>query len=361
MIGFVMFVGGEFYYDREWMGQGGLSIGGENGYFLNGGIACLTAIGDFLRDHGIERILLPAYLCPSIPTTFERSGIAWDYYPVKEDLSIDVERLADKLASFKAVYFINYFGFLHNETTRNFFKQIRQNGMLVIEDNAQAGFHDHPIGDFILNSLRKLTPYDGGYLITRQDMAPYFEKYQGYVNRRLPLIRAYREGLYHYLYEGVGNYDELEDLFTCATHVYETDVVVVGDEDERRQIESLDWQGIKQIRRENFSYMMNWVNAIPEITPIYRELQADNMPFGLPIYFSEGLRDRVNEELGKASISLVIHWEDICSDARTRQNRMAVDMASRMLTLAIDQRISHKQMDYLAMKLIHSIAAVKAS
>ena len=130
--------------------------------------------------------------------------------------------------------------------------------------------------------------------------------------------------------------------------------------DERRQIERLDWKGIRQIRRDNFQYMLNWVTAIPEISPIYHELQADNMPMGLPVYFSGGLRDRVNEELGKAQISLVIHWDDIRSDARTRQNLQAVDMASRMLTLAIDQRIRHKQMDYLAQHLIQGIAAAKA-
>ena len=136
--------------------------------------------------------------------------------------------------------------------------------------------------------------------------------------------------------------------------------MILGDAGEYQQIERLDWQGIKQIRRDNFQYLMDWVSAIPEITPIFPELQEDNMPFGLPVYFSGVSRDEVYEALGNAGIGLTLHWDEIRSDPRTKQNKIAVDMAGRMLTLAIDQRIRHKQMDYIAMNLIRGIAAAKA-
>ena len=354
-----MFVGGEFYYDQAWLGNTP-AIPYENTYFLNGGSACLTVISDFLLDHGIDRVLLPSYLCPSIVETFQRSGISWDFYRVNQDLLLDLDELARKLTGFQAVYFINYFGFFHNAETQDFFKGVQQKGILVIEDNAQAGFPAHLIGDFSLNSLRKLAAYDGGYLITRHDMTPYLDQYVGLPNRRLPLIREYRQRLYHYLYDQASSYEELADLFRRATHYYETDLVVLGDPGERLQIEGLDWQGIKQIRRDNFRYLMHWVATITEITPIFGDLQADNMPMGLPVYFSGGARDRVNAELGKAGIGLTIHWEDIRSDPRTNQNKLAVEMAGKMLTLVIDQRIRRKQLDYLALNLISALTAEKA-
>jgi dTDP-4-amino-4,6-dideoxygalactose transaminase len=351
-----MFVGGEFYYDQAWLGTSP-AIPRENMVFLNGGRACLTVISDFLLDHGIGKVLLPAYLCPSIVETFQRCRIAWDFYQIHEDLSIDLDDLARKITRSQAVYFINYFGFFHNTETLDLFKSMQQDKIFVIEDNAQAGFPDHQTGDFIFNSMRKLAAYDGGYLITpHHDMLPYLDKYQGLPNRRLPLIRQYRERLYHYLYDKTGSYPELVDLFQRATQYYETDQVILGDPGEFQQIERLDWQGIRQIRRDNFRYLMHWVSEIPEITPIFSVLQADNMPFGLPVYFSPGgARDRVYAELGKAGIGLTIHWEDICSDPRTNQNHLAVDMAGRMLTLSIDQRIRHKQLDYLAINLIGSL------
>jgi dTDP-4-amino-4,6-dideoxygalactose transaminase len=238
-------------------------------------------------------------------------------------------------------------------------ENIRQNGVIVVEDNAQAGFHDHPTGDFILNSIRKLIAYDGGYLITRQEMAPYLKQYRGRPNRRLAIIREYRERLSSYLLEGEGSHGELEGLFNLSEYYYQADLAVEGDIQERCHIERLDWKGIKQIRRENYQYMLRAIQAIPEISPVFPALQADNMPFGLPVYFSGVSRDRVYAELGNAQIGLSIHWDEIRSNPRTRGNRAAVDMASRILTLAIDQRTSRKQMDYLALHLSRGISTAK--
>ena len=165
--------------------------------------------------------------------------------------------------------------------------------------------------------------------------------------------------LYHYLFDNTGSYSQLIDLFRPRDCFYETDRSYLGDPGEYEQIERLDWQGIRQIRRENFQYLMNWVSSISEVTPIFPELQEDNMPFGLPVYFSGVSRDQVNEELGNAGIGLTIHWNDIPADPRTNQNALAVDMAGRMLTLVIDQRIRHKQMDYMALNLIGGIAKAK--
>ena len=85
------------------------------------------------------------------------------------------------------------------------------------------------------------------------------------------------------------------------------------------------------------------------------------MPLGLPVYFSGVSRDLVYNELGNAGIGLTIHWEDILSDPRTHGNRLAVDMAHRILTLMIDQRTSHKQMDYLVLNLMKGIAVARQS
>jgi selenocysteine lyase/cysteine desulfurase len=353
-----MFVGGEFYYDYRWISDTP-TISTEGMYFLNGGKACLIVISDYLLDHGVNKILLPSYLCPSIVQTFEQKGLICDYYQINEDLSIDLEDLAQKIVDCKAIYFINYFGFLHPLAVLNFLQSLRENGVIVVEDNAQAGFHNHPTGDFILNSIRKFAAYDGGYLITPHDMTDYLEKYRGYPERRLSVIRNYRGGLPRYLFGGQDNHNELEEMFNLAEQYYETDIVVYGDLQERHHIERLDWKGIKQIRRDNYQYLLSLIQSIAEISPIFPTLQEDNMPLGLPVYFMGVSRDSVNEELGKAAIGLSIHWDAIRINPYTRGNRSAVDMTSRMLTLVIDQYTSHKQMDYLVLNLIRGIAVAK--
>ncbi len=353
-----MFVGGEFYYDQCWLSDKPMHTT-KKMYFLNGGRACLAIIGDYLIDHGIGKVLLPAYLCPSILDALHRAGLKWGFYQINEDLSINLNDLAQKAANFKAVYFINYFGFLPSPEVQDYLQTLQKRGVVVVEDNAQAGFTDHPIGDFIFNSLRKLVPYDGGYLITDYDITLSLSKYQHLPNMRLPLIREYRRLLRDYLIDGKGSYKKLVDLYSRADRYYETDLVVEGDPVERKHIEGLDWERIRQVRRDNYRYMLKLIAPIPEIKPIFPELQADNMPLGLPVYLNNVSRDKIYEYLGENGIGLFIHWEDLRHDTRTNGHALAVSMANRMLTLTTDQRTNHSQMDYLAEILIMGIQAVK--
>lgn len=350
-----MFVGGEFYYDGLW-GIQTPTIATEKMVFLNGGKACLTVICDNLLSRNQHSILLPSYLCPTILQTIEGSGLEYAFYQVNEDFSIDLEDLSRKIGAFPAVYFINYFGFLHSAATIELFKDYQRQGGIVVEDNAQAAFHNHPTGDFIFNSLRKFIPFDGGYLVTPENGIPSLGKYAGRPNRRLPIIRKYREQLYAYLIEDNGDFDTLDVQFNLAEEYYQADQVVLGDSQEREHIEHLDWPGIKAVRRENYQYLMDRLVSLPEIKPIFPALQPDNMPLGLPVYFSGVSRDAVNEELGNHEIGLTIHWDDILNHPRICRNVLAVDMARRILTLPVDQRTNHAQLDYLVMQLKRAIA-----
>jgi dTDP-4-amino-4,6-dideoxygalactose transaminase len=349
-----MFVGGEFYDDPYWLADTPtLSTG--NMTFLNGGKACLVVISDYLLDHGIKNVLLPTYLCPTIVTTLERCGLICGYYQINPDFSIDLDDLSKKAINYKAVYFINYFGFFHPPPVRNYLTSLRQKGVIVVEDNAQAGFTNHITGDFTFNSIRKMAAYDGGYLITPYDVMPYITKYLNLPNRRLPVIRDYRKRLAAYLFQGTGNHEELVGLYERAEAHYESDLVVEGDTLEKEQIERLDWKGIQRARRENYTYLLSLISGVPEFSPVFPALQESNAPLGLPVYILGVSRDWLLDELGNTGIGLTIHWNGLLIDSRLNGNPVAVDMASRILTLVIDQRTSHKQMDYLVQSLIDRI------
>lgn len=345
-----MFVGGEFFYDSRWqVDTPGIRTGELT--FLNGGKACLILICDYLLEQGIKKILLPSYLCPTILNTLEKCGLDYGFYQVHPDLSIDLKDLTLKSRDYRAVYFINYFGFPQAPVELSFLHNLQSGGTLLVEDNAQSGFNSTTSGDFVFNSMRKLCAYDGGYLSTRFDMQPYIEKRTGPRNQRLPLIREYRSRLSAYLFQGKGDRDELNLLYERAEEFYESDMLVEGDADERRHIEHLDWSGIKEKRRENYRYLMNLISDLPQITPLYPTLPEDVMPLGLPVYVNGLARDQLFDELGEAGIGLTIHWDAISRDMRLSSNADALDMSSRMLTLVIDQRFSHKQLDYLALNL----------
>jgi len=142
-----------------------------------------------------------------------------------------------------------------------------------------------------------------------------------------------------------------EALFTLAESYYASDGVVLGDEQERQQIEHLDWSAINQVRRQNYTRLLSSIAGISTISPIFPTLQPGNMPLGLPVYVSDGLRDQLNDYLGENGIGLTIHWEDLVSDPRLNGNALAVEMTSNILTLAIDHYTSRKQLDLLSQKL----------
>lgn len=345
-----LFVGGEFYYDDQWKTElPGFPAEGTT--FLNGGKACLMVISDYLRDRGIRRVLLPAYLCPTIVDTFESCGLSCDYYNIFPSFTIDTNDLERHLRDKQAIYFVNYFGFSHSPNTLNYLSELQRAGRILIEDNAQAGFLTQVTGDFAFNSMRKLCPYDGGYLKTVLNIEPCLAAYKGRENHRLPLIRQYRSQLRDYLLEDKGDPESLEALFALAESYYASDWVVLGDEQERQQIERLDWPAIKQVRRQNYTRLLRSIAGINLISPIFPALQPENMPLGLPVYVRDGLRDQLNEYLGENGIGLTIHWEDLVTDPRLNGNALAVEMTRNILTLAIDQYTSHKQLDFLSQKL----------
>jgi hypothetical protein len=186
-----IFVGGEFYDDDQWKTDSP-TFPSEGTIFLNGGKACLTVICDYVKDHGISKVLLPAYLCPTIVDTIESCGLGCDYYNVFPDFSIDTSDLQRHLTDKQAVYFINYFGFSPSHAIRSYLTDLKITGRILIEDRAQACFVTDTIGDFAFNSMRKFCAYDGGYLKNSFDLKPYLAAYSGRENHRLPLIRQNR-------------------------------------------------------------------------------------------------------------------------------------------------------------------------
>jgi hypothetical protein len=345
-----MFVGGEFYEDTAWVTRTpALPI--EDAIFLNGGRACLSVISDYLCANKDQKILLPAYLCPTILDVLDQHALDYTFYGINEDFSIDLDDLLSKEADTQIIYFINYFGFQHSSETFEVLRQLQSHGKLLIEDNAQAGHISNPLGDFCFNSMRKFCGFDGGYLATRNNITSFLQNSANRVNHRLPLIREYRRRLRSYLYEGRGSREDLELLFSNAEHYYGLDNVIIGDDEERKKIECLDWKGIKAVRRDNYDYLLGKIKRLPGIRPIYSALQADNMPLGLPVYISDFSRDHLIDLLAEESISLTVHWDALLLDPRTKNDHKVTKMARQILTLPVDQYTSKSQLNYLTDQL----------
>ncbi len=345
-----MYVGGEFFQDGRCITDH-VTPAPAQAYFLNGGRACLRLISVSLLSQGIRTILLPSYLCPTILDVFDKFGLTYGFYQVNADLSLDLQDLNAKAASYKALYFINYFGFQHNSETLDLLLDLQKNGKVLVEDNAHGGYLHSGIGDFVFCSMRKLCPFDGGYMATRNiDLRPLLPPTEP-VNHRLPLIREYRQRLRNYLFNGREKRAQLERLFYQAESLYELDQVITGDPSEKEAIEHLDWPAIQQVRRANYAYLLDKITEIPHLTPLFPTLPSGIMPMGMPVYINNCSRDPLLERLAEESISLTVHWDALQHDPRLSVERGSREMAGHMLTLPVDQYTTTEQLDYLVDQL----------
>jgi len=353
------YIGGEFWYDEVFT-CAERQIDGGKAYFLNGGQASLQVICDYLEDHGIRDILLPAYLCPTIVDSFEQNNLNCGFYRIKKDFSIDLEDLKSKLFNKKAVFFINYFGFLHSKETLDFLTDIRNSGVVLIEDNVQSVLNKNIIGNFAFNSFRKFVPYDGSYLYSDYNLDKYIEKYKSVENTRIPLVRQARSLKRDYICGDLKAETLYLEKFNLAERAYYTDRAVLGDSDEQNCIERVDWKKVISVRRWNYNYLSGFIenSGNDYLEMIFPRSGYRDYPIGLPVYVKNKKRDELRKKLYQHGIFLPVHW-DIGKDTRLNQMVESLRISEDILTLIIDQRYGEEDI-YRMMKYIYKFLGDKS-
>jgi len=340
------FIGGEFWYDAQYRTDA-VNVATQGMTFLNGGEAALRLICDSLISQGIRDILLPSYVCSTLADAFERYGVRYTFYRIREDFRIDLADLRQKAPSFKVLYVIDYFGYGFSDEEAAVFDQFKARRMLVIEDDAQAGFNRAARANVRFNSLRKLVPYDGSFFYSDRDMARNLEKFTGLANQRLPVIRQYRRGFADLIAAGAESFDVLNPLFEQSEAHYYADLVVLGDPDERSAAERLDWAAIEAARKANHGRLCERLAGVAGIEILFPHVSPHGPPLGFPIYVRDGRREALLDYLRERNVYPPVHW-DVLADPRLNKMPETVGMSSKIITLLLDQRFSLDDMDYQA-------------
>ena len=340
------FVGGEFWSDPGHRSDSAI-IPSQGMSYLNGGEAAIRLICDYLNTHAVRQILVPSYLCSTIADALERYGSAYTFYNIQDNFRIDLEHLQRMAPGFKALYIINYFGYGFTSEEVRVFEQLKSQGMMVIEDDAQGGFNRGSVANVRFNSLRKMVPYDGSYFYSDRDMSENLVKFIGLPNHRLAVIREYRQTFARLLAEGAEDFDVLNPLFDQSEHHYYADLTVLGDPDEQRAAANLDWAAIEATRKANHQRLYDQLVDLPGIEIIFPKVSADGPPLGFPIYVNHGKRDALLDYLRERQIYPIVHW-DVLNDFRINKNPQTVAMSGKIITLLLDQRFGLEDMDYEA-------------
>lgn len=352
-----LFVGGELYADDRFsLPQASPLLPGW--HFLYGGQACLRVICRALRAMERNQILLPAYICPDVITVLQQEGMQLFFYQPAENLSPNLSHLMDQLERLEnpVMYFVNYFGFPLALSTQMVFKSLQRQGVLLIEDNAQALFQSASLADFTFNSVRKFVPHDGGYLSSSINLEAWLPA-AAEPHPRLPLIRTYRKYLAEYLLRDADiPYGTLVDLYEQTERAYLEHPVLAGDAQERQALEHLDWPAIAHARRANYHHLLAGLSELPQLQPLFPQLPPAAVPMALPVFYQGKDRQDLLDQLAEEGVNLNVHWEGIQQHALLQDYPEVQSLAAHIISLPVDQQTSPTQLDFLLSRMCQHLS-----
>lgn len=308
--------------------------------------ALFIAATAILQGGGKPVAWVPAFSCVSISQALLQAGFSIEYYSTGACLGYEEGTLPEPLEG-ETLLFIHYFGH-YNSRMAAAVRNYRVRGVRVIEDcvqyslSSKLGEHS----DFAITSYRKLLPVvDGAALFFNapMDLSSMALKLdqpdEAFVSSRMigKIMRGARAKPQSFL------------------PLFEFSELRLNEKIVPRQIswlstwmlERLDWDDVIAKRRNNWRSLLEMLEEAgltDRIQPIFKVLGNDDIPLGLVVSVSAGVRDGLRIFLANENIYCPVHWllEHLHEEDAFPFER---DLASRVLTLPIDQRMSSDKIE----------------
>lgn len=333
-------IGGQFWHDDK-IYKDEFILSNRKSYIFDGASSTIRFIIKILKSRGYDRVLLPSYLCPTIKRNFEKNEIYVEYYKINRDFSIDLNYLKDKIrqTDIKVVYIINYFGLGYRDIELEFFKKLRQNKILILEDLVHTLLDDKSIdfvGDFAFDSLRKFAGINGSRLFTHEEKFFYsnnFEINSKYIN----IIKRARERKKRFINGEINTEEEFLNDFNIAEREYQSEKrICVLPKEEEEKIGKLNFEYISRKRKENFCYLYDKLRKIEKIQIITSDnICNKSIPIGFIIMIEN--RDCIRKKLFENRIFCPILW-DLREEEFINKFNDSKYISEHILMIPIDQR-----------------------
>lgn len=321
---------------------------GEGLLFFDTGRSALRYLLDHLTK-GIERVMLPQYDCGSVLEPFKERGFKIVYYPVNRHFELlrhEFEKTVKEERP-QLILVQSYFGMDTLGKDRIFLNDLREKGILIIEDITHSIFAENWVfcADFKFGSLRKWCSVpDGGVLTGLPDAFPGNLDRNGenteFVKKRLEAQKKKRD--YFTGKEGsdksfISAFDESENLLDRQRDSY------TMSEYTRKRMPAVDFAQIVSRRRKNYSILRDALKNIPGIETIFYDLPANSTPLYFPVYVHDKRRDHLRFFMREMNIFLPVIWPVPSLSAGTltpEVNRIY----NEILAVPCDQRYTEQDM-----------------
>jgi hypothetical protein len=304
-------------------------------YAYSSGRAALYQILKYLKqEEKVSHILLPDYLCSSILVPIKVLGFDYSFYPIDEQLELEIGSFIELYKKGSATLLINYFGLKDLTSQIHAIRSVDENA-IIIEDDVQAYFEfKKPLGDvdFKFTSLRKTFAIpDGGLVkskrkLTQTNTPNTFGQYKAAAG----LLKSMREG----------NFDDhiYLELFEKGESLIDNELERGMSNIAARLLSTVDEEQVKSRRLSNAKYLIEKLAEIG-ITPML-PLQDDHVPLFVPILLTN--RDVVRRAMFQKKNFCPVHWPLEGMDVKRGKI-----MAEHELSLICDQRYNKTDMDLI--------------
>lgn len=297
----------------------------EGSVFHDDAVALNTgrnALGYVLEARGIERILLPDYLCNSVVEVCERFGVPVSRYPINRSLR-PVE-LPD-VRSGEWLYVVNYFGQLSDDEQLS----LAQSYPRLIIDNTQS-FFTRPLPDVdTLYTCRKFFGVaDGAFLYTTIELSRelHTDTSAGSMEHVLGRFENHAS-LFH------ARYRESEKRLKGRPLAQMSRVT-------HNLLRAVDYERVSERRRVNFGVLHDRLGA----RNLLADVVADAGPYHYPLLVENG--EQVLPQLHQRGVFAPRLWPNVLTDVDAGST--ARDLARNIIPVPVDQRYTSEDMTIVA-------------
>lgn len=319
-------------------------------FFQSGRNAIESLMKYLIKELGIEKILLPDYVCETVVDAVVRANMDYENYSINREFEGDLAYIEKKInEGIKCVYIVQYFGKRISNKMLSAINSWKVRGILVIEDVTMSLFSCNKtavgFGDYIIGSIRKWLPIpDGGFISTRGNMLPdepeknCISKYTYYYSLVQIIKREYINGnlLDKKLKEEYMEYykKSIDELFSDY-NIYPISQMSMS------YLKKYNIKEVIEKRIKNYDYLYKKLDDI-SCVKLKVEREKGFVPFGIVIESTN--RDELLNYLIKHNIYCNVHWRLVDKT----QNNDSNYLSHNLITIPCDQRYSDKEMDYIA-------------
>ncbi len=293
----------------------------------------------------VEGIILPDYICGSIPIVTKRMGIETLFYHIKEDFYPDIESIKQTIKKYNVIVLVNYFGMLDlTETIREIREESKEVVIIMDDVHNFYGIYDDISSDYSFTSFRKWFAVPDGAVVVSKDNK--FRLSKKSIDRAQTRCN---KTFSQYKFAGniLKNYREIIGDDICLELIDEgermLDARMSNDDIELAMdwtiyaMNIIDYAKAENIRRSNARVLHEKLQKL-NIKHLYDDKKT---PLCIPVLLDRD-RDEIRMAMFEKNVFCPVHWSD------KWQKDFSIDsknsLYERELSLICDQRYGERDM-----------------